>query len=130
MTKSVLICVIVGVAAYLAGFIPMSVRAGHLQAELREASADAGGAELRDLAALAYIEAVQKNYGLAMRTASQYFDRIPDVAAATRDPERRLRIQQLGQARDTVIAGLAKAEPGVLSRLEDLYIKTRAATLD
>ena len=51
------------------------VKANRLDNNLRQSRQDGAGAELRDLIALAYVQANQKNYGLAAETSSRFFNR-------------------------------------------------------
>ncbi len=113
---------------FLIGFVPQYVKNARLDAELREAAARSRRAEVRDLAAMAHIQAAQKNYGLAAQTASQYFDRVRDLAADTRNENERRTLQELLGSRDAVTAALAKGDPAVLAHLQDLVMKTQAAT--
>jgi hypothetical protein len=117
------------VGGFLLGAVPFSLRASRLDRELREATDKNRKADLRDMIALAYVQAAQKNYGLAAQTASQYFSRLPETSGAMEDVERRRALEQAASARDAVTAALAKGDPGVTGQLLDLYLKTRAATL-
>ena len=96
--------------------------------ELRQSRQDGAGAELRDLIALAYIQANQKNYGLAAETSSQFFNRAREVASQTQDASRRKALEDLLASRDKVTAQLAKGDAAVMGDLLELFNKTRQAT--
>ncbi len=128
MNKKVLICAGAVIAAFLIGFVPATMRASRVQDRLRECEATLRAAELRDLAGLAYVQAAQKNYGLAASSAGQLFDRIRDVAPTIDNAETRRQLEELLARRDAVISSLAKADTAVLGQLEDLYLRTWAAT--
>ncbi len=116
------------IAVFLVGFIPSYVKANRLENELRQSRQDGAGAELRDLIALAYVQANQKNYGLAAGTSSQFFNRARKVASQTQDASRRKALEDLLASRDKVTAQLAKGDAAVTGDLLELFNKTRQAT--
>jgi hypothetical protein len=65
------------VAVFLLGFVPQYVKANRLGSELRQSRDAYAGADLRDMAALAFFQASQKNYGLAAETSGRFFIRLP-----------------------------------------------------
>jgi hypothetical protein len=115
-------------AAFLLGLLPQYFRTRGLRAELREANLINQRMHLRDLAALAYVRAAQKNYGLAAQAGSEFFDQAQKMAAQAETAERRKMYEEIYSRRDQVIAGLAKGDPAVLEELQNVYLKTRAAT--
>jgi hypothetical protein len=118
MVKKSLIGVILLVAVFLGGFVPQYVKATRLERELRVAKQEGDLAQLRDLAGLAYVQASQKNYGLAAETSTRYFNRIREVQA----------LKDVLAARDKITGELAKGDPAVLNDLQELFTKTRQAT--
>jgi len=123
--------VMVGVSvivAYLAGFLPSYVKGQRLESDLRQAGQQNRMAQLRDSAGLAYFEASQKNYGLAAGTAARFFERTREAADQTPHSSGRSALEDLLSARDKITSELAKGDPGVLSDLQTLYVKTRQAT--
>ena len=123
--------VMVGVSvivAYLAGFLPSYVKGQRLESDLRQAGQQNRMAQLRDLAGLAYFEASQKNYGLAASTAARFFERTREAADQTPHSSGRSALEDLLSARDKITSELAKGDPGVLTDLQTLYVKTRQAT--
>jgi hypothetical protein len=124
----VIIAAAVLVAAFLVGFIPQYVKANRLDTELQQARQASFGAELRDLIGLAYVQANQKNYGLAAATMMRFFNRTRDVANQIADPNARKGLENLLVSRDKVTAALAKGDAGVVGDLQELFMKTRQAT--
>jgi hypothetical protein len=122
MKNKVLIAAAVLIAAFLVGFIPQYVKANRLDNELQQSRQSLAGADLRDLAGLAYLQASQKNYGLAADTVSRFFNRVREVAAG------RKAIEDLASARDKITAELAKGDPAAIGDLQELFLKTRQAT--
>jgi hypothetical protein len=113
---------------FLAGFLPEFSRAQRLEGEVRDVRQQVALSQLRDLAALTFLEASQKNYGLAASTSSQFFTRTRDLANQTADPARKKSLEDLLTVRDQITAELAKGDPAVWNDLQNLFVKTRQAT--
>lgn len=116
------------VAAFLLGLLPQYARTRGLEAELYESTLENSRMHLRDLSALAYLQAGQKNYGLAAQTISEFFDMVQKTAAQADTAERKKMYEEIYSYRDKVTAALAKGDPGVLNELQNVYLKTRATT--
>jgi uncharacterized protein (DUF2267 family) len=123
-----LVGAVVIVIAFLLGFIPQYVKARNLESELRAAQQANTGAEIRDLIAQTYVQANQKNFGLAAATASRYFTRAREVANQTTDATAKSVLESVLTMRDKVTAELAKGDSAVLSDLQDIFTKTQQAT--
>lgn len=128
MKNRILVTVFLVAAAFLAGFLPEYVAAQRAAGQLRLARQQNTYGQLRDLAALAYVQAVQKNYGLAADTAARYFNRAREMANQA-PGDARQGFQALLAPRDKVTGELARGDPAVLSDLQDLFLKTRQATI-
>ena len=128
MKSRVIIAGIILVGVFMAGFVPQYIKANRLDNELQQARQANFGAELRDLVGLAYVQANQKNYGLAAATTTRFFNRVRDVANQMTDPNARKGLENLLVTRDKVTAALAKGDAGVVGDLQELFIKTRRAT--
>ena len=128
MKKKIIVAAIVLVAAFLAGFVPQFIKASRLENELRQSRQDAAGAELRELIGFAYVQASQKNYGLAAETSSRFFTRAREAANQTQDANHRKALEELLAMRDGVTAALAKGDAAVMDDLRQLFVKTRQAT--
>ena len=129
MNNKVVISAIVLVVVFLAGFVPQYAKVNRLEAELRQAQMGNTSAELRDLAGLAYIQASQKNYGIAAETAARFFNRVREAANQTPDGNARKTYEDLLISRDKIAAQLAKGDAGVMGDLQDLFVKTRKVTV-
>jgi hypothetical protein len=128
MTNKVIVVAIALVAVFLLGFLPQHFKASRLETELRQSRDAYAGADLRDLIGLAYLQSNQKNYGLAATTSGQFFNRVREVANQTQDGSRRQALEDVLAPRDRITALLAKGDAAVIGDLQDLFIKTRAAT--
>jgi hypothetical protein len=128
MKKKAVIGAIVLVVVFLAGFLPQYVKANRLDNELRQTRQENTSAEIRDLAGLAYVQANQKNYGIAAGTTSRFFSRVREVANQTPDATAKKSLEDLLTSRDKITAELAKGDAGVMGDLQELFAKTRQAT--
>lgn len=129
MKNKVLVYALVLIAVFLLGFLPPYMRASGLQAELRQSADELRRAEVRDLAAMASVQAAQKNYGLASQTTTSFFNRAREAAVATENPARRQALEGLMKDRDSITAALAKGDPGAVQMLQSMYLNARAATM-
>lgn len=128
MKNKIIVAAIALVVVFLVGLVPEYVKANRLESELRQSRQESAGAELRDLIGLAYVQANQKNFGLAAETTSRFFGRAREMASQAKDATNRKALEDLLTVRDKVTAELAKADTAVMGDLQDLYTKTRQAT--
>jgi hypothetical protein len=128
MNNKAFIGAIVLVIVFLVGFVPQYVKANRLESELRQARQGNASAELRELVSLAYVQTSQKNYGIAAATTTRFFNRVREVANQAPDPDSRRALDNLLDSRDKITAELAKGDAGVMSDLQELFMKTRQAT--
>ena len=91
MKNKTVVAAIALITVFLVGFVPQYVKVSRLENELRQSRQEAAGAELRDLIGFAYLQASQKNYGLAAETSSRFFNRVREVANQTQEVNRRKR---------------------------------------
>jgi hypothetical protein len=116
------------VAVFLLGFVPQYIKANRLETELRQFRQEIAGAQLRDLIGHAYVQANQKNYGLAAETSGRFFSRAREMANQTQDASSRKVLEDLLALRDRATAELAKGDATVMGDLQELFVKTRQAT--
>jgi hypothetical protein len=128
MKRKAIIATVALVVVFLGGFLPQYVRANRLDNELRQARHAYESAEIRELAGLAYVQANQKNYGIAATTTARLFGQVRGVASKTADAAARKSLEDLLAARDKITAELAKGDAGVMGDLQELFAKTRQAT--
>jgi hypothetical protein len=130
-----MIWVVLVAAAFLAGLIPQFLEARRLGGELQRATAELTScraemelAELRDLAAILYLEANRKNYGLARAQSSTFFDKVQAVAQRGVAPGLQKALEESLVVRDKVTAGLASGDRTVIGELEATLLKLHAET--
>jgi hypothetical protein len=128
MKNKIIGAAIAVVAVFLVGFLPEYVKANRLENELRQSRQDGAGAQLRDLIGFAYVQASQKNFGLAAETTSQFFIRAREMANQMPDANSRKGLEDLLALRDKVTAELAKGDAAAMGDLQELFVKTRLAT--
>jgi hypothetical protein len=126
--NTIIVAGVLVVVAFLAGFLPSSLKVNRLENDLRQATEENRMAQLRDLAGMAYLQASQQNYGLAASTSARFFERTREVANQTADAGHRKALEDLLSGRDKITAELAKGDPGVLNDLQTLFLKTRQTT--
>jgi len=129
MTNKVIVVAVLLVVVFLLGFVPQYVKASRLEAELRQSREAHAGADLRDLIGLAYVQSNQKNFGLAAGTTGLFFNRVREVANEAQDANRRKALEDLLTPRDRITSELARGDAAVIGDLQDLFVKTRAATV-
>ena len=127
MTKIIVVGVLL-IIAFSAGFLPQYAKGQRLERELGEAKRENSLAQLRDLAGLAYLQASQKDYGLAGGSTTRFFDRTREVANQTPDSSGKKPLEDLLTLRDQITGELARADPGVVNDLQTLWVRTRQAT--
>jgi len=125
--KLAIAAVALGVA-FLAGFVPGYTNGARLESEVQALRQESARARLRDLAALSYLQANQKDYGMASGTTGRLFTHLREVAGQTTDPARKQALESLLPARDGIIAKLATGDAAVVADLQSLLLKTREAT--
>lgn len=128
MKNKTIVAAIALIAVFLVGFVPQYVKVNRLENELRQSRQEAAGAGLRDLIGFAYVQASQKNYGLAAETSSRFFNRVREVANQTQDANRRKGLEDLLALQDSVTAALAKGDAAVMGDLQQLFVKARQVT--
>jgi hypothetical protein len=126
--NTIILVAILLIVCFLAGLLPVYAKVLSLQKELQAAQQENNSLQLRDIASLLYLQAIEKDFGLAAETSTRFFDRVREVAAETEDPSDRARLEELLTRRDRITSELARGAPEALSNLHALVVSTRAAT--
>ncbi len=132
MKNRTIVIIVLLIIVFLAGFIPQYMRVKRLENELSVARQENALAQLRDLAGLAFVQASQKNYGLAAGTSKQFFSRTREAANGAPNARGRKALEDLLASQDRITAELAKGDPEALGDLQVLFEKTHqaAASID
>lgn len=80
--------------------------------------------QIRDLAALMYVETSRQNYGLGAEYAERYFDQVKRLSTAGLPEQMRGSLNELLSHQDAVKAGLSRAEPGATQQVQALFLDT------
>ena len=126
--SKIIVVVVLLLVAFSAGFLPQYAKVRRLEGELGAARQENSFAQLRDLAGLAYLQASQKDYGLAGGTTTRFFDRTREAVNQTPEASRKKTLEDLLNLRDQITGELARGDPGALNDLQTLLVKTRQAT--
>ena len=127
MKNRIIVIIILLIIVFLAGFVPQYMRVKRLENDLSVARQENALAQLRDLAGLAFVQASQKNYGLAAGTSKQFFSRTRELANRAPNANGRRALEDLLASQDRITAELAKGDPEALGDLQVLFQKTRQA---
>ena len=127
MNNRIVVAIVLLIAVFLAGFVPQYLKVKRLENELSITRQENALAQLRDLAGLAFVQASQKNYGLATETSQQFFSHTREAADRAVDADRRKALEDLLASRDKITSGLANGDPAALGELQILFEKTRQA---
>ena len=129
MTKAkvALVVVIIVAVAFLSGLLIGYLKLRDANAELEKLRVENQLSELRDRAAMIYLEAARQNYGLASEQAGLYFNQLQRLNEPTSviPEEQRQALGQLLTRRDELVAALAKGDPTAVDRARSLYLDTR-----
>ncbi|MFB3903718.1 MAG: hypothetical protein ACE15E_09715 [Acidobacteriota bacterium] len=80
--------------------------------------------QIRDLAALMYVETSRQNYGLGGEYAARYFEQVKRLENAELPAAMRDSIRELLSHQDAVTASLSRAEPGATQQVQALFLDT------
>ena len=127
MKNRIIVVIILLIIVFLAGFVPQYIKVKRLENDLSVARQENALAQLRDLAGLAFVQASQKNYGLAAGTTKQFFSRTREVANRAPDANGRKALEDLLASEDKITAELANGDPEAVGDLQVLFEKTRQA---
>ena len=118
------------IAGFLVGLILQYAKLQRLQNELSASTNQLGScqsseqlSQLRDKATMMYLEAVQKNYGVAGEYAKEFFDQAQRIVSSTEDSVVRNLLRDTLTTRDQITADLAKGDVAALSEIQPMLFK-------
>jgi hypothetical protein len=126
--RSILLWLILFVAGLLIGFVPQYVKVRDLRRQVNVCNAAYQLGEARRYATLAYVSATQLNYGTATQYASQFFDRVHQMAATNSDSSGSAMLNDVLSARDKIMSDLSKGNPQVVSELQPIVLEIAGAS--
>src|SRR5205814_4878797 len=121
------------IAGFLVGLILQYARLQRLQKELSASTKQLGScqsseqlSQLRDKATMMYLQAVQKNYGVAGEYAKEFLDQAQRIVSSTEDLALRDLLRDTLATRDQVTGDLAKGD-AALSEIQAILSKLEQA---
>lgn len=130
MRRKLVLWFVLWIAGFLTGFIPQYARLRRAQKELSASTKQLGScqssqqlSQLRDTAAMMYLEAVQKNYGKAGEYSREVFDQAQQITSSSEDSAVRNLLRDTLTTRDQIIADLAKGDAAALSEIQPVLSK-------
>jgi hypothetical protein len=128
MRNRIVLWAVLLIAAFLAGYVPQRLKISRFETGLAAAMRQNQQLQLRDFAGLAYVQAAQRNYGLAGQTCTQFFNQVQAMAVSAEGTQKQ-DLDGIFGFRDKVTAELARGDAGALDDLQNVYLKTRDATV-
>jgi hypothetical protein len=135
MRNRLIMWLVLLIAGFLAGFIPRYVKTQRSSTELSNTKQQLAScrvetqlAQLRDTAAMMYLEATRKNYGTAEEHSRRFFDQVQQATTQAADPAVRKSLDDVLKLRGPITASLAKGDPAVLSDLQLVLSTIEAGT--
>jgi len=98
--------------------------------QLREARFQVRLGELRDLSARLYWQVNRNNFDTAGEISTRYFDALRRLSDSVPGSELASSLEELLARRDEVTARLARADSGVGSMIEQIFVQTHNATAE
>ncbi len=130
MKNRLVLWLVLLLVGFLVGFVPQYNKVRRVGSELESvkqqlSSCQLGSrlSQLRDTAALMYLEATRKNYGLAGEHSTRFFDQARQLAEQTTDRTLRTSLQELTTSRDVITVELGRGDPAVLPELQTLLAR-------
>ncbi|HTW67029.1 MAG TPA: hypothetical protein VME17_20560 [Bryobacteraceae bacterium] len=106
---------------YLAGFLPEYIRAHTLQGRVDQADLQLETCRVLDLSGMTFLETSLKNYGLASRYSSRWFNAAKALASQTKSAELRQALASGLARRDTITAQLARGDEAAYGSVQAAY---------
>ena len=118
------------IAGFLTGLILQYARLQRVQQQLSASTKQLGScqsteqlSQLRDTAAMMYLEVVQKNYGKAGEHAKDFFDQAQRIGSSTEDSALQNLLRDVLASRDQITGDLAKGDAAALSEIQPFLFK-------
>ena len=113
---------------FLLGFVPHYLKAKALDSQLgaarQQLNAERERSQMEELGLLCghvYLETSLKNYGLAGRYSTQFFDGVQAMMSQAQDSNGQPFLQETLAQRDVVTGGLAQGDAGTLPAVQEMF---------
>ena len=135
MRNRLILWLVLLLAGFLAGLIPQYMKTQRSNTELSNTKQQLAScrvetqlSQLLGTAAMTYLEATRKNYGLAEEHSRRFFDQVQQATTQAAGPAVRKTLDDVLKLRDPITASLAKGDPAVLSDLQLVLSNIEAGT--
>lgn len=119
--KRVLIFASLIALAFLVGFVPQYFRVHGLQRQVQDTQKLLDLYRVSSLSGMTFLQTSLKNYGLASRYATEFFDAAKGLAAQTPSPQVRETLQAVLAKRDAITAQLARGDQAAYGSVQAVY---------
>jgi len=109
---------------FLLGLVPQYLQANRMSQEVQRLTWQNQIATARDHAGLMFLEVTNNNFGVASSHGSKLFDHVRQMIERAKVPAEIETLRQIAAKRDSVTAGLAKADPAVRSEVQEVVSQT------
>jgi hypothetical protein len=111
------------IAGALIGFVPQYMKLTDAEHQLGVYKRADAINDFRNRFALLYFETARNNFSVGLTMASKEFTDMRTFADQTSDQTLKTALGDVLSSRDSVIAGLAKADPAVGAQVQTLFMK-------
>ena len=130
MKKTVIVGFGLLLLGFLGGFFPQYSRVSKTMQENQELRQQLVATQrseavnvFRNRAALLYTEVEMSNFSVASESASKFFTDLRAFANQSAEASFKQNLEDILSARDSIIGGLAKADPAVAAQIRELFLK-------
>jgi hypothetical protein len=123
MKNKIIAGLVLFIAGVLIGFVPQYTKLRDAEHQLDVSTRAEAINDFRNRFALLYFETTKNNFSVGLTMASKEFTDLRTFADQTSDQTLKSGLQDILSSRDSVIAGLAKADPSVGAQIQTLFMK-------
>ncbi|MEO8052508.1 MAG: hypothetical protein ABI833_19030 [Acidobacteriota bacterium] len=121
-TLLVIVGVALGFGSQYSRRVAAEQKVDSLQQDLAITQRAAAMNSFRNRAAMLYMETARSNFSVALDMASKYFTDLRTFTDQTRDATLKQELEKVLISRDTIIAGLAKADPTINGQIQEIFL--------
>jgi hypothetical protein len=130
MKKTVIVGFCLMLLGFLGGFVPQHSRVSQAMQENQELRQQLVATQrsetvniFRNRAALLYAEVEKSNFSVASESASKLFTDLRAFTNQSADATLKQNLEDILSTRDSIIGGIAKADPAVAAQIRELFLK-------
>jgi hypothetical protein len=123
MKNKIIAGLVLLIAGVLIGFVPQYSKLTDAEHQLDVSKRAEAINDFRNRFALLYFETAKNNFSVGLTMASKEFTDLRAFADQTPDQALKTALGDVLSSRDSIIAGLAKADPAVSAQIQTLFMK-------